>query len=64
MTFTERFSFTKSSFQIPAPSENVVLSIIAIAFLILHVAVGIVVQKSLPADPAVTSHDTRPSLYD
>jgi hypothetical protein len=64
MSFIERSSFTKSSFQIPTPSENVVLTIIAGAFLILHVAVGIAVQKSLPANPAVTLHEAKSPHYD
>ena len=64
MTFTERTSFTKSSFQMPAPSENALLAIIAGAFLVLHVAAGIILQRSLPADSTATSHEAKASYYD
>ena len=63
MTFTERASFTKSSFQIPAPSENALLAIIAGAFLVLHVAAGIILQRSLPAD-AIVTFEAKPSFSD
>ena len=63
MTFIERSSFTKSSFQITAPSENVLLATIAGAFLVLHVAAGIILQESLPAD-AVATFEAKPSFSD
>jgi len=64
MSVTERSSFNKSAFQIPAPSENLVLTIIAVAFLILHVAVGVIVQNSLPVDPTAILDEAKPSSYD
>ena len=63
MTFIERSSLAKSSFQIPAPSSNVLLAIIAGAFLVLHVAAGIILQRSLPAD-AVATFEAKPSFSD
>ena len=64
MSFTERSSFAKSSFQMPAPSENVLLAIITGTFLVLHVAAGIIVQSSLPADSTATLREAKPSYYD
>jgi hypothetical protein len=64
MSFIERSSFTKSSFQIPAPSENVLLAIITGAFLVLHVAAGIILQSSLPADSTATLQVAKASYYD
>jgi hypothetical protein len=42
MSVTERPSYTKSSFQIPPPSENVLLAVVAAAFLVLHIAAGVI----------------------
>ena len=64
MSFIERFSFTKSPVRIPAPGEDLLLAVIAVAFLILHIAGGIIVQNSLPADSMATSHEAKSSYYD
>jgi hypothetical protein len=64
MSFIERSSFTKSPVRIPAPSEDLLLAVIAVAFLFLHIAGGIIVQSSLPADSTATSHEATPSYYD
>jgi hypothetical protein len=63
MSVTERPSYPKSSFQIPAPGENVLLAVIAAAFLVLHVAAGVIlINASGPA--TTTQEDAKPSLYD
>jgi len=64
MSFIERSSFTKSPVRIPAPSEDLLLAVIAVAFLILHIAIGIIVQSSLPADSTATLREAKPSYYD
>jgi hypothetical protein len=62
MSFIERSSLTKPPVRIPAPSEDLLLAVIAVAFLIVHIAGGIIVQSSLPADS--TSHEAKASYYD
>jgi hypothetical protein len=64
MSFIEKASFTKSPLQIPAPSEDLLLAVIAVAILILHIAVGIIVQSSLPADSTATLREPKVSYYD
>jgi hypothetical protein len=51
MSIAERPSPAKSSFKIPAPSENVLLVIVACAFLGFHVLVGMMVHSALPNEP-------------
>ena len=46
MSVTERPSFRKSSFQIPAPSENLLLAVIVAAFLALHIAAGMILANA------------------
>jgi hypothetical protein len=53
MSIAERSSRTKRSFRIPAPSENVLLMIVALAFLALHVLVATLVRGALPNEPVV-----------
>jgi hypothetical protein len=53
MSVTERPSQAKSWFQIPAPSENVLLAVIVAAFLVLHIAAGVIlINASSSADAA------------
>ena len=64
MSVTERPSYPKSSFQIPAPSESVLLAVIAAAFLVLHIAAGaILINTSAPAT-STTQQEVTPSFYD
>ncbi len=53
MSIDERSSSTKRSFRVPAPSENVLLAVVAFAFLILHVLAGTLVHRALPDDEPV-----------
>jgi hypothetical protein len=63
MSITEKYSITKSFSKIPAPSEKLLLAVIA-AFLILHIAAGVIlVDASKPAATA-TREEARASLYD
>jgi hypothetical protein len=64
MSFTERPSYTKSSFDIPAPSENVLLAVIAATFLVLHITAGVILINAAGAAPATTQEEAGPSLYD
>jgi hypothetical protein len=64
MSFIEKSSFTKSPVRIPAPSEGLLLAVIAVAILILHIAIGIIVQRSFPTASTATSHEVTVSYYD
>lgn len=50
MAIVERSS--SGSFQFPAYSENVLLAIVAFAFLVHYVLAGTLVQRALPGEPA------------
>jgi hypothetical protein len=50
MAIAERSS--SNSFRFPAFSENLLLAIVALAFLVLHVLAGTLVQRALPGEPA------------
>ena len=63
MSVSERPSSAKASFEIPPPSENVLIAVIAAAFLVLHIAAGVILVNAFgPA--ATTQEEPRPSLYD
>jgi hypothetical protein len=64
MQVTERPFYPKSSFQIPTPSENVLLAVITVVFLGLHIAAGVILTKA--SGLAVTSmgEEAKASLYD
>jgi hypothetical protein len=65
MSVIERRSPVKLSFQIPLPSEGVLIAIIVVGFFILHVMAGAILQNASPAAPATMSQDEPgPSLYD
>ena len=64
MSVTERPSYRKSSFQIPAPSENMLLAIIACAFLVLHVAAGVILINASATATATTQQEAKSSPYD
>ena len=51
MSIAERPSSAKSSIKIPAPSENVLVVIVACAFLGFNILVGMMVHNALPAEP-------------
>jgi hypothetical protein len=63
MSVTERPSYTKS-FQILAPSENVLLAVIIAAFLALHVAAGFILVNASPMTATTTQETAAPALYD
>jgi hypothetical protein len=65
MSIGERSSSAKRSFRVPAPSENVLLAVVAFAFLILHVLAGTLVHRPLPDDePAARPEDAIAFNYD
>jgi hypothetical protein len=64
MSVTERPSYTKSSFQVPAPGENVLLAVVAAAFLVLHIAAGVVLNNASSIATSTTQEAARASLYD
>jgi hypothetical protein len=51
MSIAERRSTTRPSAKIPAPSENVMLVIVALAFLMFHIAVAVTIHGALPNEP-------------
>jgi hypothetical protein len=61
MSVTERPSLPKSSFQIPAPSENMLLAVIAAAFLVLHIAAGVILINASASATATSQQEARPS---
>jgi hypothetical protein len=64
MSVSERPSSTKSSLEIPAPSENVLLAVVAAAFLVLHIAAGVMVINASQTAATATQEEARASLYD
>ena len=69
MSVTERpsyakSSYAKSSFQIPAPSENLLLAVIAAAFLVLHIAAGVILTNASSMPATTTQEEAGPSLHD
>ena len=68
MSVTERPyakpSYAKSSFQIPAPGENVLLAAIAAAFLALHIAAGVMLINAPSIATSTTQGEPKAALYD
>jgi hypothetical protein len=64
MSVTERPSRIISSFEISPPSENVLLSVIAAAFLVLHIAAGVILINASAVATSTTQEEPRASLYD
>jgi hypothetical protein len=64
MSVTERPSHAKSSFQIPAPSENVLLAVIVAAFLVLHIAAGVILIKASGNAAATAPDQAAAAFYD
>jgi hypothetical protein len=67
MSINERFSIIKSFSEVRAPSEEVLLAVIAAAFLILHIVAGSILIDAF--GPAATTtqqeaQEARASLYD
>ena len=48
MAIAERSS--PSSFQFPSLARNVLLALVAFAFLVLHILAGTLVQRALPSE--------------
>jgi hypothetical protein len=63
MSVTERPSYSKS-FQIPAPSENLLLAVITAAFLVLHIAAGAILINASSTATSTTQEQAKPPLYD
>ena len=51
MSIAEQFSSTKRFLRVLAPTENVLLAVVAFAFLALHVLAGTLVHRALPDTP-------------
>ncbi len=64
MSAAEGFSITKSFSKIPAPSENVLLAVIAAAFLVLHIAAGVILINASAVASPITQDEGKPSLHD
>lgn len=64
MSIAERISSSKRPFRIPASSENVLLAIVAFAFLSLHVAAGTLLHAALPDQPIDQSKEAIVSYGD
>jgi hypothetical protein len=64
MSVIERRPPAKLSFQIPLPSENTLISIVAVAFLILHILAGSMLLNASPTAPAISQEESRSSPYD
>ena len=64
MSVTERPSYTKTLFQIPQPGENGLLAVIAAAFLVLHIAAGVILIKVAAVTTSTTQEEAKPSPYD
>jgi hypothetical protein len=63
MSVADRPSYTKTLFQIPQPSENVLLAVIAAAFLVLHIAAGFILIKSSAVAISTNQEEAKPSPY-
>lgn len=61
MPVNERFVPRKSSVRLPVLSENTLMAIVAVAFLALHILVGVVFLKTSAATP---QQEAAPALYD
>jgi len=64
MSSAEQSSFTKSFLQITMPDEMTLLTIVAVAIVVLHIAVGVTLLGPSSSSSASTLQDTRASLYD
>lgn len=60
----ERLSYGKSLARFRMPGERALIAAIAIAFLILHILAGTILQRAATGDPAAPPEEAGPSLYD
>jgi hypothetical protein len=63
MPVNER-SWQAESAQLPIPSETTLITVIAVAFLFLHVLAGILVQQAFANDAVTVQETVGPALYD
>jgi len=63
MQVNER-SWQAESAQLPIPSEKTLITVIAVAFLLLHVLAGLLVQRAFANDAVTVQETAGPSLYD
>ena len=54
----------RTSYQIPAPSENLLLAVIAAAFLALHIAAGVMLINASSVAAPAAQEEVKPPLYD
>jgi hypothetical protein len=64
MSVAELPSSTKTSFQIPTPSAKVLIAVIAVAFLVLHIAAGVMLINASKIAATTAQEEARASLYD
>jgi hypothetical protein len=64
MPKSERLSQGNLFIRLPVPSEKVLMTIIAVAFLFLHILAGMILQRAVGNQPATPQEQARPSLYD
>ena len=60
----ERPSYVKSLVQFRMPGERALIAAIAIAFLILHIIAGTILQRAAAGGPAAPPQEAPSSLYD
>ena len=60
----DRLSYGKSLARFRLPGERALIAAIAIAFLVLHILAGTILQRAAVGKPAAQREETRSSLYD
>jgi hypothetical protein len=60
----ERLSYGKSLARFRMPGEPALIAAIAIAFLILHILAGSILQRAATGEPAAPREEAPSSLYD
>ena len=60
----ERLSYGKSLVPFRMPGERALIAAIAIAFLILHILAGSILQRAATGEPAAPREEAPSSLYD
>jgi hypothetical protein len=64
MPKSERLSQGNPFIRLPVPSEKILMTIIAVAFLFLHILAGMILQRAVGNQPVIPQEQARPSLYD
>ena len=64
MQVNERLSQAKVPARLPVPSEMALITTVAIAFLFLHVLVGMILMRAAATGDMTPQDQARASLYD